>query len=332
MNPKRLAGLILCLAMLDRLPASAVEAPDFKLIFSEQGSWPGERRVYPWDVLLRNHHAFVTTDTDLRIFDLIDPANPNQIATVPGVWGGIAISGNFAYLLGGNIVDISDPAKPVVAGSIPLGSWPWAIAASGNRLFVTGGWGSWDKAFYGLHIFDLSDPVRSNLLGSFVTEGGSPQSVAVSGNYAYVPDGQALNIIDFSNPSALRRVAKYPLPGYSQPVQISGTYAYVSSTQGDSTTLNVLDISNPANPVRIGQFSNPNPIRDIYIAGNRLWFVDFRGGLKVMDISDPAKPALVGSQGMGLSYYSSLSVSGDRAAIVDWVRGFQLIVRAGVLS
>ena len=91
-------------------------------------------------------------------------------------------------------------------------------------------------------------------MGAYDT-GGMAQTVAVSGNYAYVADGTAgLQVIDVSNPANPKRTGAYDTGGYALGVAVSGNFAYVAD--GDAG-LQVIDISNPANPQRVGGFVQP---------------------------------------------------------------------------
>ena len=76
--------------------------------------------------------------------------------------------------------------------------------------------------------------------------------MAVSGNYAYVADGDAgLQVIDVSNPANPQRVGGYDTSGDAQGVAVSGNYAYVAD---GGAGLQVIDVSNPANPQRVGGY------------------------------------------------------------------------------
>ena len=92
------------------------------------------------------------------------------------------------------------------------------------------------------------DPQR---VGGYDTS-GSAYGVAVSGNYAYVADGDAGLQVIASNPANPQRVGGYDTSGFlANGVAVSGNYAYVADWDAG---LQVIDVSNPANPQRVGGY------------------------------------------------------------------------------
>lgn len=75
--------------------------------------------------------------------------------------------------------------------------------------------------------------------------GGIIEAVEVTGNYAYVGQGQELLILDITNPSSPVSVGKIMTRGLVGDIKVSGNYAYV----GDSDNgFLIVDISNPSFP------------------------------------------------------------------------------------
>lgn len=108
-------------------------------------------------------------------------------------------AGNLVYIACGNwdswgglqIFDVSN-FEPVLVGSLALQDYSEDIELSGTTAYLT-------DNFYGLKIVNIADPAQPVLLGTFSTPGYA-KSVAVSGNYAYLTTSGSLNIIDVSNP------------------------------------------------------------------------------------------------------------------------------------
>ena len=69
---------------------------------------------------------------------------------------------------------------------------------------------------------DVSNPANCGRVGGYPNEGELFQEsfhVAVSGNYAYVADGDAgLQVIDVSNPANCVRVGGYATSGFARAV------------------------------------------------------------------------------------------------------------------
>ena len=125
----------------------------------------------------------------------------------------------------------------------------------------------------------------------------NPQSVFVSGNYAYVASkgSNALEIIDITLPGipvhkgSLTNGTGGALLNQPQSVYVSGNYAYVTS----SNALEILDVSNPISPVHKASFATV-PNGALFVLGNYAYVSD-NNGLDIIDISNPALPSLAGT-------------------------------------
>jgi hypothetical protein len=73
--------------------------------------------------------------------------------------------------------------------------------------------------------------------------GGITEVTAVSGNYAYVGQGQDFLVIDISNAANPTKVATLTTDGTVEDIVISGNYAYVAD--GDNGFV-VIDITTPS--------------------------------------------------------------------------------------
>jgi hypothetical protein len=73
----------------------------------------------------------------------------------------IAVSGNYAYVCAGRfrprleVIDVSDPARPVLVGTCELSETPGAVTIVGNYAYVT-------DAEWGLQIIRLRDVLTLN--------------------------------------------------------------------------------------------------------------------------------------------------------------------------
>jgi hypothetical protein len=173
----------------------------------------------------------------------------------------------------------------------------------------------------GLLILDVSNPSNSQLVGKLLLP-YSAQDVCVSGNYAYVADGDAgLRVIDVSNPSNPREVGYFDTPGYALGVYVSGNYAYVADGVAG---LRVIDVSNPTNPREVGYFDTPGYALGVYVSGNYAYVADGVAGLRVIDVSNPSNPREVGyfdTPGDAQGVY----VSGNYAYVADKWAGLRVI-------
>lgn len=135
-------------------------------------------------------------------------------------------------------------------------------------------------------IKDLNSPllILFNQTGSVGT-GGNPMDIVLSGNYAYIANGQkGCCIIDVSNPSAPVIKGNCQTQGLSKGIALSGSYAY---TANENSGLQVVDVSNPANPFQTGNL--PGYFYDVEASGTYAYLVT-DSGLQVVDVSNPAAP------------------------------------------
>ena len=94
-----------------------------------------------------------------------------------------------------------------------------------------------------------ADEVNLTFAGHF---GGATIASAVSGNYAYVGQGQDLVVLDISNPLQPSELGRIHTGDIAQDINISGSYAYVANRYNG---LAIIDISNPAAPALAGSYN-----------------------------------------------------------------------------
>jgi len=203
----------------------------------------------------------------------------------------IVVQGNYAYcaasFAGLDILDISNPTRPVKIGSIDTiaaGAEAISVAVSGNYAYV-----GHNEDFIGrLRIVDISNPRAPRLMGYYSKLCSEPV-LAASGNYLYEAGGYGIKIFDVSNPSSPKLVKTFTAPGLSRYIFISGHYAYVASTGG----FHILDIAKPTNLTIVGAYTGVS-LEKVVISG-KYAYVSGNLMLQALDISNPANPTLVGT-------------------------------------
>jgi CSLREA domain-containing protein len=247
-------------------------------------------------------------------------------ADTPGSATEIAVVDGVAYVADGSagllLYDVSDPAAPVLLGSLDTTSAS-DVAVLGDRAFVADG-------SSGLRVVDVSDPgsprevvglpatgpaheveVQDGLV--YVLDHGfglrvfdpttlapvgalavvdSPAYLSVAGGIAYVADRSiGLRLLDVSDPSAPVAVGFLYLSVFD--VEVAGTLAYVGeSGLSGSVGLRIFDVSDPSDPDEVGTFETGGAA-DVEIAGDLAYLAS--RGLRVVDVSDPAAPVGLGS-------------------------------------
>jgi len=208
----------------------------------------------------------------------------------------VHVSGDYAYLLcadkqacggGLEVVDIRNPAQPIVTGRLTVDAQLSTLAVSGNHAYVTSGSGFW--------IIDVSNPADP----VFAVEGFGDGiymwgDVAVIGNYAYLTGSRlhglnGLIALDVSDPTDPQLVGVSSKECTS--IQVVGNHAYLWNVSGYADTwrgLEVFDLSDPTRPVRVGECEGPGfgPLR---VAGDYAYAV-WDGILQAIDLTDPVHP------------------------------------------
>ena len=209
-----------------------------------------------------NYLYFFQWRNGIRIIDILDPSNPNLVASLSvregDNWGQgkIFAAGNSLYVAledSIKIVDISNPVTPTITNT---------ILTSANDIFVR------DKLAFicdnnKFKIFDLTDLQNTTEIGS--SNISRSRCVFVQGNFAYVgieeyPDN-GLQIFDISNPenpTKLGHFATKKVEGNTtffenpQQIVIDGSYAYIGC-RAQGATLYIADVSDSTNPVEAGK-------------------------------------------------------------------------------
>jgi len=311
---------------------------------------PGEAQ----GLALSGAFAYVTRKSGARleIVDLSDPLLPSLVGGVqqPDVPWCVSVAGSHAYVgleSGLAVVDVSDPANPVVTGS-SLGWFSYGVDVAGNLAVVAAasggvrvvdvsdpfapvlvgtvpvsGWAyeveiSGDRAFvaeryHGLRVVDISDPAAPSIVGSVPTEGNEARDVALHEGYAYVAGREeGLQVIGYGIPESPPAVAGSALvPGPVTNLAASDGIACVGSSG-----LDVLDISDPSAPVLLGHLDVATPIEDIDIVGSRA-YVATSTALQIVDLTDPATPEVMGVF-VSTGLKTAVSVSGTWAFLARY--------------
>lgn len=199
------------------------------------------------------------------------------------------------------------------------------VAVNGNYMYLLQ-----DQDLVVVDIEDPSDPAE---VGRIRTP-STAYDIAVTGNYAYVAEGESgLMIIDIGNPAAPAIKGSYAASEQARYVYVSGKYAYIADDG-----LVVLDISDPAAPVLAGRYEIQGDTNDVTVSGKYAYLLisdytdksqDALIDLMVLDISDPAAIKYMGDHGYRNNdeYMSEVAVSGNYAYVTV---GSQLINYGGL--
>jgi hypothetical protein len=219
------------------------------------------------------------------------------------------------------ILDIENPANPRELSYLQAPEETLFIASlaiSGRTLYVCASDFLW--------AVDVSRPAQPETIGTFT--GVQALRMAISGNYAYVNDGnRQITVVDITEPHDLRIVSSLNL--ISRSGILLGTYGsvlYVKTSQ----ELHIIDITSPDTPREINTFTATIKdssggesicyLRQFSISDHYAYTIlrsEERGAMAILDLSNPVAPCEITRVELPNQFFSaSLFVSGDRAYLI----------------
>ena len=232
----------------------------------------------------------------LKVVDIANPRAPRVVGSVAGTMKGVALVGQYAYVIEivpGNpartdlvVVNLVNPAAPVVVSRLTVAA-ATEIAVAGSVAFLP-------ARADGMQVVDIANPAAPRLLATVDTP-GTAKDVAVSGGYAFIADGTSVVAIDVRTPSKPAVVGSVATPAVS--LAVSGSRLYVV----DGLHLTIVDVANPAKPTLLSTTDGygAQGIAAIgttaYLASPDVDAATNRGGLYVVDASVPTAPVVLGN-------------------------------------
>ncbi|MCX7677743.1 MAG: Ig-like domain-containing protein [Spirochaetes bacterium] len=229
-----------------------------------------------------DNYAYVADYSNgLRIFDISNPQNPNNIGNYKhseGYCYDVSVKDNYAYLAYGSgglvIVDITNKSSPQYKVKYKESSGTaYNVHIAENYAYV--GYGS-----SGLVIVDISNPLNPQKKGKYDTPGVS-RGVFVKDAFAYVADSSAgLQIIDISNPANPQLIKTYDTPGTAFDVAVLNNLAFIAD---GSNGLVVLDIRDPQNPLLKEKYEVRGEAKSVILDGSTVYVADGQNGFFAID-------------------------------------------------
>ena len=162
---------------------------------------------------------------------------------------------------------------------------------------------------YGIHIFDMTDPLNPVWLKNISTE-GSAKSVSTSDGYLFVAENtNGIQIIDV-DPIDSAYVVKTLDTNDAYEIVILNGYAYVAD---GSSGLQIIDIDPPQNAYVVNTVDTEMAY-DVCVANGLAYLADGSGSFKILDI-DPPESAYILKHVTSYEY-KTIQISGDYAYLV----------------
>ncbi|MBE0637650.1 MAG: T9SS type A sorting domain-containing protein [Bacteroidales bacterium] len=294
----------------------------------------------PVRVDIKGNHAFISSNTTnpgggVRIIDVSDPTNPQEISTYTDYAEYIAVGDNVVAYTGGSVcsyLDISNLSDPQMTAIMKLPTWTNNVCVNGNLAFTGSN---------GFRVFDITDKSNPVQTGYHETAG---DLVAVSGDLAvYIPKSMTaanpVNIMDISDPANPFKRGHYTAPVMTYDIVLKDHYAFIACWWDG---FRVVDFSNPDAPTlaahTFGWVNGAEPgveycfVQALDIEGDYLYLIDYQPfedqdtkGLYIFDISNPENPVFVHRFATLNAKGKDLSIQGNFAYIADDLGGMEVI-------
>lgn len=223
------------------------------------------------------------------------------------------------------IVDVQDPAQPVVLGQTEV------LSGVVSRIQIAGNY-AYLGVDGGVSIVDASNPAAPTQV-SFYDTPGAVYGIAISDTLAYIAEGRVwdgsqfqgggLRILDVSNPTTPSQTGYLDTDAYAFGVSLRGNYAYLSNGSGVPGII-VVDISNPALPTQVNFFDTYVPPWGTFVSGEYLYVSAQSLGIGIYSLANPQNP-------ISVTYFSTpgnaydMTVNDDRAYVSQSTAGLSIL-------
>ncbi len=266
------------------------------------------------------------------------------------------IQENIAITFGMEVVDLGDPANPVL---ISDGDFRAGQMIFDGRYFHVRGTASFSTFSNEIRLYEMISPTEVVFIQEYDI---LATDFVVRGSMLYITSEDGLEVVDWSNPTRPYRVAFHQdLIVLDQPTQIErlgnlflvtdrhgsmASYRIDSNPVGTHATggqanelklagdlalvamndigMQIFDVSEPQSPKLLSTFETGNDAVGIDAKDGVAYIATHQAGLDIVDISDPLNPTLITNFDTGRSV-QDVQVVGDLAYVVDRVHGLFIL-------
>ncbi|MEE4272049.1 MAG: hypothetical protein V2I67_10255 [Thermoanaerobaculales bacterium] len=268
---------------------------------------------------MNERYAFVAAgEADLRVIDLVDPANPEEVASVPygsSDWHhakDVVLAGELLFVLGAagvTIYDVSEPTLPTPHGTYPYDGYtePRDLSVNGNVFAVIFA----DVTSSTVFFVDFTNPDVPDEVGMYhLVDGGGqhyhPLGLLWLGDTLYVSEyNQMLWIVDASDPT--NPLSDWVMsPGGLEEMAVVGNTLVGQYRLG---SIGLYDISTPNRPTFL-TWVEGIATSDLWPRSSSIVASSFGGGINLVDLTTPSSPSIV-SKIDGIGAVRDLAVTGS---------------------
>jgi hypothetical protein len=235
----------------------------------------------------------------VSIYNVTNPSSPTLLGAYDsssGYLDRLVASGQYLYGINDNgrpeIIDVSNPANPVLASEVDLGDYGTAkeLMVLSGYLYVFG----WDNV---LRVLDVSDHTSPVEVSSYIANDSG--NGFISGSLLYYVDNTGITVLNISSPAQNLQDGQLPVVGSYHDVSgveyagHSGSYVFLRTNEGDSSVVTIVDISNPAHPVGAHEYDAPGYMDgSLFGTDQYLYVIDPDSGVfRSIDIDSLPVPA-----------------------------------------
>jgi len=294
----------LLLGLLGLAPPASAECLDY----AARLHWAGRALVGGAieDVATDAQHAYVAvTEVGLKVLDLGDPAFPSYVATLARAGGGWRVVADWprVYLLSTagaprlDVIDVTVPNAPVLAGSRALDTGARDLAVADHRAYVVrvaDGAGE-------LMVVDATNPASMAVVARRPLPAGVRAVAVGAGRLLAVGGDPAATLMDLQDPDEPQPTGDWSDDLAPLAVDLAGDVAVVAGPGGAV----VLDLAATGAPVARGRLADPVGWTAVACDGaDGVWLARAdseveRGEVRRLDVSDPGAPLTTGSLSTG---------------------------------
>ncbi len=258
-------------------------------------------------------YALLGADDGTSIIEVTDPANPVEVAHIPGPnssWRELRTYQHYAYvvtegstpanLAGVHIIDLSElPEKATLVnryvGRLNHGT-VHTVSIDGKYLYLNG---SRNSSLRDINvILDLTDPVHPVEVGAWEQNYWHDSQAKNDTIFASAIYGDGIQIIDARDKSNLKLISQTNYPSnFTHNIWMTDDNNYIVQTdETPDMPLNFWTVSNPSAPVKLTEYraGQHAMAHNVHISGNLAHVAYYEDGYRVFDLSNRKAPVLAG--------------------------------------
>lgn len=269
----------------------------------------------------------------VSFYDLADPSRPAFLGKydTQGMAASVQLVGNRAvvgdYGVGILLLDVSSPSSPQLLGSLTGLGNVVALRYASPYIYAA-------VELDGLHIIDAGNPSKLNIVGHCSTQHNPattypsipPLDVELSGNYAFVADGDSgFVVIDVRDKADPYIVDTRILGTACWGIDVCGEHAFAAAGSGGVKVVGVDGYGSRLS--RVGQFDTPGSgyTLAVKVRDNLLFQCEGISGLGILDITNPMEPVEIGRANGASWIVYAVDFLGDYAYVAARTAGVAVL-------